>query len=73
MAERRDRKGAEPRARAASEAAGLQLLVGQLQGHPGVEHGGPQPAPHQVVGEPEDLSRELGSGIGGEDGGAAQT
>lgn len=56
-----------------SEAAGLQLLVSQLQGHPGVEHGGPQFAPHQVIGQPEDLRRKLSGGLGGEDGGAAKT
>lgn len=57
----------------ASEGAGLELLIRQLQGHPGVEHGGPQLAPHPVVGQAEDLGGKLSSGLGGQDGGAAQT
>ncbi len=74
----RHRQTAEPqntpkRFSATSEAEGLQLLVSQLEGHPGVEHGGPQLAPHQVIGQPEDLGCKLSSGIGGEDCGAAKT
>lgn len=56
-----------------SEAASLELLVGQLQGHPGVEHGRPQFAPHAVIGEAEDLGGKLSGGFWGEDGGAAET
>lgn len=57
----------------ASEGAGLELLIRQLQGHPGVEHGGPQLAPHPVVGQAEDLGGKLSGSLGGQDGGAAQT
>lgn len=64
---------AQRRSRVTSEAAGLQLLVSQLEWHPGVEHGGPQFAPHQVIGQPEDLCRKLSRGLRGEDCGAAKT
>lgn len=57
----------------ASEGAGLELLIRQLQGHPGVEHGGPQLAPHPVIGQAEDLGGKLSGGLGGQDGGATQT
>lgn len=56
-----------------SEGAGLELLIRQLQGHPGVEHGGPQLAPHPVVGQAEDLGGKLSGSLGGKDGGAAET
>lgn len=56
-----------------SEGAGLELLIRQLQGHPGVEHGGPQLAPHPVVGQAEDLGGKLTGSLGGKDGGAAET
>lgn len=59
--------------RGSSQAAGLQLLVSLLQRHPGVEHGGSQFGPHQVVTEPEDLSSKLGCSVRGEDCGAAKT
>lgn len=55
------------------QAARLQLLVSQLERRPGVEHGGPQLGPNQVVAQPEDLRRKLGGSVRGEDGGAAET
>lgn len=55
------------------KAAGLELLVCLFQSSPGVEHGSTQLAPHQVVGQAEDLSGELGRGIWGEDRGATQS
>lgn len=55
------------------EAARLQLLVSQLERRPGVEHGGPQLGPNQVVAQPKDLRCKLGCSVRGEDGGAAQT
>lgn len=55
-----------------SEAAGLELLVSQLQGHPGVEHGRPQFAPHLVIGQAEDLSGKLSGSFGGKDRGTAE-
>ena len=55
------------------ETAGLQLLVGDLQGHPGVQHGRPQLGPHQVIAQSEDLGGELGGGVWRQHRGAAQT
>lgn len=55
------------------QAAGLELLVGHLEGHPGVEHGRPQFAPHQVVAQTQDLRCKLSSSLGGKDRGAAET
>lgn len=54
------------------KAAGLQLLVSDLEGHPGVEHGGPQLGPHQVISQSEDLRSKLGRGVRGQHGGAAE-
>lgn len=54
------------------EAAGLELLVRQLERDPGVEHGGPQFGPNQVVVQAEDLRHKLGGSVGGEDGRAAE-
>ena len=55
------------------EAAGLQLFVRQLERHPGVEHGSPKFAPHQMVGQAKDLRRELNGSLGRKDCGAAKT
>lgn len=55
-----------------SKAAGLQLLVSDLEGHPGVEHAGPQFGPHQVIAQSEDLRSELGCSVRGQHGGAAE-
>lgn len=63
----------ENRSARTSEGAGLELLVSQLQRHPGVEHGGPQFAPHPVIGQAEDLGSKLSGSLGGKDRGTAQT
>lgn len=55
-----------------SEAAGLELLVSQLQGRPGVEHGCPEFAPHPVIGQAEDLGGKLSGSFGGKDRGTAE-
>lgn len=46
-----------------SDAALLKLLVSLLQGDPGVEHGGTQFGPHQVISQAQDLSSMLGSRV----------
>lgn len=63
----------ETRSGQTSEAAGLELLVSQLQGHPGVEHGGPQFAPHPVISQAEDLGSKLSRSLRGKNRGTPQT
>lgn len=63
----------ENRSAQTSEGAGLELLVSQLKGHPGVEHGGPQFGPHPVIRQAEDLGSKLSGSLRGKDRGTAET